>query len=206
MKPVLNILLVAFLTTCDSRKDGSFDETGHISSNRSKGVGEEVTGTDQATEYDAAKDSTLINTGKRRVDIKISHPKAIGIWYLESKPIEDSNILPLTWPLIFDYDGTCVTLEAYIDNVTILANWKSKDGYYRLKSLWHGDSLFYIPPLGKKTFIGNFNDTLFLKTEMHDNTSFSWEYRRISKKEVPDYFQSLLKSRTAFDYTLVKQP
>lgn len=204
MKRIVNVLLLIFLMSCTCRNEETIAETKSTSSTTCMEAKEETKNNSPIKKSDSLQDASTVPVDEKR-NPEISHPKAIGIWIPEQiDPDKDAKIVAMTWPLIFSYDGTYVTLRAYTDAATFFGSWQSKDGYYKLKSFWHGDSLFYLSPLHRKTFVAKFSGSSFLKTDAYDDVSYRWKYNRIEKKDVPDYLQAILKRRAAFNYELTK--
>lgn len=204
MNRIVSMLFLMSLVSCNCRNDETTTDTKSTSSSIGIEVKDETRNSSRTKESDSPQDSSTTLTDKTE-NPKISHPKAIGIWVPQQiVPDKNANVVAMTWPLMFSYDGTYVTLQAYTDAATLSGSWQSKDGYYKLKSFWRGDSLFYVSPLHSSTYVANFSGSSFLKTDAYDDVSYRWKYNRIEKKDVPDYLQAILKRRAAFNYELTK--
>lgn len=150
----------------------------------------------------------------KKTPSKISHPKAIGIWKVsnDQSPIQStlsngndsiaSIWVILAWPSIFKYDGTHITGHFFERNGTAI--WMSQDDYYKFKTFWRGDSLFYLSAFHRNEFVAAFRDTAFLNTETYKDTiEHTWIYEKISPKMLPKN-SPILKERAAFDYQLIQ--
>lgn len=113
----------------------------------------------------------------------------------------------IAWQSIFKYDGRYLTVQImYVVNGTSVnpPKWPSKDGFYKLKTEWRGDSLFYHSPFKRTEFLALYVDTAFLRTDVYEKISNTWKYQRITDEEVPEYLRPVLKKRAMFDYSLVE--
>lgn len=204
MNRIVNIIFLISLMSCNCRSDETIAESKSTSSTTRMDAKDEANNSSRAKKSNSPQDSSASLTDHSG-NPKIFHPEAIGIWVPQQiVPDKNASVVAMTWPLMFSYDGTYVTLQAYTDAATISGSWQSKDGYYKLKTFWHGDSLFYVSPLHSSTYVANFSGSSFLKTDTYDDVSYRWKYNRIEKKDVPDYLQAILKRRAAFNYELTK--
>jgi hypothetical protein len=138
----------------------------------------------------------------------IQHPEAVGIWMV---PVEKAKFEANGWgaspmPGIFIYDGTYLTLNIlFVESGTraVPLKWPSKDGYYKVKTVWQQDSLFYLSPFGTD-FMAQSTNGKFHNTFRYEGYEHIWEFEKITAKEVPEYYKPLLKKRKVFDYRLLE--
>jgi hypothetical protein len=98
-------------------------------------------------------------------------------------------------PSPFYFDGETVTMHL----ITMKAwMWRSEDEYYRLKSKWVGQDLYYLPPFGKWTKLATYADGRFqLKVR-----EVVWLYMNLPTGEVREEFRPLVKGRPKHDYSI----
>lgn len=131
----------------------------------------------------------------------ITPNKTIGIWQVSTarQRISGKSWVAQVNPSIFSYDGQYVTLWLFTEKEWM---WKSKDDYYKLKTEWRGDRLFYQPPFGKMTYLATFREGRYQLAHKTPNGEHIWVYEKISKEEVPQTNQAILVDRKVHDYTI----
>lgn len=94
----------------------------------------------------------------------------------------------------------------YLDSTVIIylfsihkLQWKSDDDFYRLKTKWEVNALYYLPPFGDWTELATFEDNQFIKIGNGKKKIF----KRISEKEVVEWNKNILKKdRSLHDYRI----
>lgn len=211
MKLIPHILISIILLSCQTSPDHSSEIEKEVSVDVK--IDPEETAPNEIHEESLSIDSSY-STGleKGNTPSKISHPKAIGIWKIPDGESSISQIrmndqdsieslwIALAWPSLFKYDGTYITGHFFERNGTAI--WMSQDDHYKLKTSWHGDSLFYFSPFHRHEFVACFHDTVFLSTEVFmDTLVHTWVYQRITAKELTKD-APILKESAPFDYSL----
>jgi hypothetical protein len=76
--------------------------------------------------------------------------------------------------------------------------WRSEDDYYRVKTKWEGDDLYWLPPFGPWSKLATFRNGRFER----DEDDVVWKFERISPKVAADECRPLLKKREIHDYAI----
>lgn len=129
------------------------------------------------------------------------HKEAIGIWEV---PSEKQRLEGETWiahphPHIFNYDGKYLTL--YLVTMKDWM-WKTEDDYYKLKTEWQGDSLFYQPPFGVMTYLATFKEGKFQKAQSLPDEEHIWVYEKILEEDVSEADRAVIVERKIHDYSI----
>jgi len=132
--------------------------------------------------------------------------KAIGIWkFLKTdryyEVFTDSTgrwYGPNT--SIFIYDGTYITIQLWTMKDWM---WKTPDDYYKVKSKWGHDTLFYLPPFGRKwEEMAIFKNERFTTSQMVNDSLIIFAYTKIKESEVEKEDSVILKKRKPHDYSI----
>lgn len=132
--------------------------------------------------------------------IETTSEKAIGIWEVppEKQRLEGDNWIAHPHPHIFSYDGEYVTLFLFTEKEWM---WKTEDDYYKLKTEWQDDSLFYQPPFGVMTYLATFKEGKFQKSQQLPEREHIWVYEKITEVEVSEADKALIVERKIHDYS-----
>lgn len=195
-------LLLLFVLICLSSCNSPVSKAKH----RKKKV--EATATEQSIGNKSKTAPVQEKDKVKEVVYQIERPEAIGYWMTQyTKTSRDTAMfVSVMFPMIFKYDGSHVTLQPiFVIGGTPWSTpkWQSKDGYYRFKTTWRGDSLFYRSIWKEKEFLAVFSDSVFVKTDEYSPTKYNWIYNRIKSSKVPDYSKPVLKKRATFNYSLL---
>lgn len=118
--------------------------------------------------------------------------KAIGYWQL---PRSQQNIAGVS---TFYYDGDYLTLFLFTEKEWM---WRSDDDYYRLHTIWQGDTLCYMPPFGGRwAHLARFDGADFYI--FNDSEGLRWEYIRIEPHQIQETERAILRPRNVHDYTI----
>lgn len=96
---------------------------------------------------------------------------------------------------LFYYDGNHVIIMLYTLKAWM---WKSDDDFYKLKSKWGNDSLYYLPPFGRWTYLARFDGNNFFYEEQNEK----WTYINIEKDKISKNDSAILKERKLHDYMI----
>jgi len=131
----------------------------------------------------------------------IENKEAVGIWQVppENQRLEGKGWVTHPNPHIFNYDGKYLTLFLITEKDWM---WRSEDDYYKLKTEWRGDSLFYQPPFWKMTYLATFKEGKFHKTQNLPNSTHIWVYEKITEAEVPNSDIAVILERKVHDYNI----
>jgi|WetSurMetagenome_2_1015567.scaffolds.fasta_scaffold463372_1 hypothetical protein len=120
-----------------------------------------------------------------------------GYWQIpkesRSVRIKDGILSPGNY--LFFYDNNYITISLLTEKEWM---WKSEDDFYKLKAKWGHDSLFYLPPFGRWTYLAEFDGKNFSVTEQ--DTIF--KYYKIEKDEISKEDVAILKERKLHDYNI----
>lgn len=211
MKKYLSILCCVFIfISCSSPDKQDKLDTPVKKAEQIKKKNESVEKEISAPNNVHEEESTPKEKKEKSQPVEIKFPEAIGIWMVPVEKIlpEDGKPVILMVPSIFKYDGIYLTRNILIINggtPSTPNKWLSKDGYYKLKTEWHEDSLFYHSPFGTTDFMAKLIDGKFQLSDVFQNVNHSWVFEMISEKEVPEYLKPILKKRKVFDYSLINQ-
>lgn len=143
---------------------------------------------------------TVLTFGQ--VDTLKKPNKAIGCWQIskvEHYNKKDKSILEPPGIDLFLYDGDYVTLFLYPKSPP---SWQSEDNFYKMKSKWVNDSLYYLHPNGAWLYIAKFDGTSFLTS--YKTEKLIWKYKKINKEEIDKDHISILKDRNEIVNTKLK--
>lgn len=129
----------------------------------------------------------------------INELKAIGYWQIPKaqRIIKEPNSITGPGNYLFYYDGNFVTIYLFTEKDWM---WKTEDDFYKLKSKWNGDSLYYLPPFGDWVYLAKFNETNFFCENKLEN--LTWKYQKITKREIEKRDYSILKNRNVHNYEI----
>lgn len=128
--------------------------------------------------------------------------KAIGYWQISKEEQHNKKnkcILEPPGADVFLYDGSFVTLFLNPKSPPL---WQSEDNYYKMKSKWVNDSLFFLHPKGAWLYLAKFDGTSFLTDNKDENVI--WKYKKINKEEIDNDHISILKDRNVILNTRFK--
>jgi hypothetical protein len=118
-----------------------------------------------------------------------------GLWAIPECQWRDPARLHCLTPAPFYFDGETVTLRLYRMKAW---EWESADGYYRVRTKWVGEDLYWLPPFGRWENYRTFRDGHF-ETEVG---GFTWRYEKVRPDQVTDELRPLLKKREKHDYSI----
>ncbi len=138
------------------------------------------------------------NVKPSKVD-KLDKTNAIGYWQIpqDKQKIEKDKIVIYPGNDLFFFDNSFVTLYLFSKHDWM---WKTEDNFYKLKSKWENDSLYYLPPFGDWTFLAKFDGTNFITENKDENVI--WKYDKIKKEEIDRNNISILKDRKVHNYDI----
>ncbi len=128
---------------------------------------------------------------------KTDSSSAYGYWQIPTKSryVKMNDNMLSNGNHLFYYDGENIILSLLTLKVWM---WKSEDDFYKLKTKWRQDSLFYLPPFGTWVYLAQFNGTTFSKT-LQDSVIF--EYKKIKSDEISKIDSAILKTRNPHNYS-----
>jgi len=138
------------------------------------------------------------STNKTNQLNKADSSKTCGYWQIPNKSrfVKVKNGMLSNGNHLFYYDGKYITLSL----LTLKGwMWKSEDDFYKLKANWQLDSLFYLPPFAKWTYLAKFDGTNFSVT-LQDTVGF--KYEKIEPNEISKTDSSILKKRDLHKYNI----
>lgn len=115
-------------------------------------------------------------------------PKTIGLWQVPTKAYIGSNV--------FKYDGKYITMLLITEKEWM---WHSADDFYKLKSKWENDELFYLPPFGDWEPLAKFDGSNFY---IKDNFDAIWKYTKVTKEVLSTDDLPILLSRKVHNYKI----
>jgi hypothetical protein len=118
-----------------------------------------------------------------------------GLWAIPALQRHDPARLLCGAPDPFYFDGETLTLRLIRMHAW---EWESPDGYYRVKTKWVGDNLYWLPPFGRWEKHATFRGGRF---EVEVGT-FTWRYERVSRTQVPEELRPFVKRREKHDYSI----
>jgi len=80
--------------------------------------------------------------------------------------------------------------------------WKTDDDFYRVKSKWVGDDLYWLPPFGTWEKLATFTNGHF---EDRSGNGITWVYERVKARQLTEHEWPLLLSRAPHDYAITPQ-
>jgi hypothetical protein len=125
----------------------------------------------------------------------MSHGDAEGLWQQSREvPAPGTEGNSLSGPYTFKYEAGLVTL--HLPTIS-KASWRSPDGFYTLRTRWHGDTLQYLTPVGEWVDLASFEDGRFVVSGEGKRR----EYARITPDKIAEFSAGILKpGRPAHDY------
>jgi hypothetical protein len=118
-----------------------------------------------------------------------------GLWAIPECQWRDPARFNCGTPAPFYFDGETVTLRLYQEKAW---EWESADGYYRVRTKWVGNELYWLPPFGSWERYRTFKDAQF-ETEVG---GFTWRYEKVHTDQVTEELAPLLKKREKHDYSI----
>jgi hypothetical protein len=93
----------------------------------------------------------------------------------------------------FRFDGHYLTLRLITRKRWM---WHSEDHFYRVRTKWEGEDLYWLPPFGSWEKFYAFRDGRF------QNEDGRWVWRKVSEESLPELTQPLLVPRAPHDYAI----
>ncbi|CEF49248.1 unnamed protein product [uncultured bacterium] len=130
-------------------------------------------------------------------------PTPIGLWVVPESQTQKADAqakaagehVVYLAPSPFYFHGDSATMHL----ISMKAwTWRTEDGYFRVKTKWVDDDLYWLPPFGGWSKIATFRNGRF---EV-DGDDVLWKYERVSPKELPERLRPLLKKREIHDYAI----
>jgi hypothetical protein len=129
---------------------------------------------------------------------------SIGLWVIPGSQIQAANartkevdgaLVVYSPPSAFYFHGDSATMHLICLKAWM---WHTEDDYYRVKTKWVGDDLYWLPPFGDWSKKATFRNGRF---EV-DGEDVVWKYERVSPKDAVDECRPLLKKRELHDYAI----
>ncbi|HLP54083.1 MAG TPA: hypothetical protein VK151_03605 [Fluviicola sp.] len=136
------------------------------------------------------------------------HPhgdSVLGIWKMTRESYDNMiGVGPTLFiePAIFRYDGTYVTTNFLCVWNSWTPKWISKDGFYKLKSRWNNDTLFYRTPFGDWKEAGVFGHGNFNTVHAVNDSAHVIRFRKISRSDAHNDEKAIFKPRKPHNYAL----
>jgi hypothetical protein len=112
----------------------------------------------------------------------------IGLWVIPETERQDPARGNCSAPTPFFFDGQAITLRLYQTKV-----WEvgPEDGFYRMKSKWVDNNLYWLPPFGTWQKKATFRDNRF-EVELG---GLIWTYSKVLPNQASEDLRPFLKTR-----------
>jgi hypothetical protein len=129
-----------------------------------------------------------------------------GLWVVSAAQVQEANRKAEAAGEKISYSGA---RPFFFDGETAVLllvpwkafDWRTEDDYFRVKTKWHENDLYFLFPFAGWGKLGSFRNGAF---EYDDGSGIIWRYEKIPLDNVPSDLSKLVKAREKHDYSITQ--